>query len=130
MEGGGEGGDNSNHNDLNYEIDSLFDSTSSKRTINSKKEEDAERSHEEIANAKSRHDCKQFYSSRRRTISDLHGSVCMSSISRPYEKKRQERKNILAMKCLRPNIPSITAQFIIGVEDLVQETAASLPRPS
>ena len=54
----------------------------------------------------------------------------MSSIGRPYEKKRQERKNILAMKCLRPNIRSITAQFIIGVEDLVQETAASLPRPS
>jgi len=70
----------------------------------SKKEEGAERSHEEIANAKSRHDCKQFYSLRRRTTSDLHGSVCMSSISCPYEKKRQERKNILAMIYLRPNI--------------------------
>ena len=80
MEGGVEEGDNSNHNDLDYEIDSLFDSTSSKRTINSKKEEDAERSHEEIANAKSRHDCKQFYSSRRRTTSDL--MIANSSIPR------------------------------------------------
>ncbi len=102
--GGVEEGDNSNHNNLDYEIDSLFDSTSSKRTINSKKEEDTECSHEEIANAKLRHDCKQFYSLRRRTTSDLHGSVCMSSISCPYEKKRQERKNILAMIYLRPNI--------------------------
>jgi hypothetical protein len=80
MEGGVEEGDNSNQTILTTRSIPCFDSTSSKRTINSKKEEDAERSHEEIANAKSRHDCKQFYSSRRRTTSDL--MIANSSIPR------------------------------------------------
>jgi len=130
--GGIEEGDHSNHDDLDDEIDALFGSTSSKGPSQSEKEEDAERPHVDKAKTKSRHICNQLYSPRRRAASDLHGSVCLGSIGHPSEKKRQERKITLAMKCLRPNIRSSTEQFIIGVEDLVHESAmlASLDHPN
>ena len=78
------------------------------------------------------HTSEQLYHSRRRATSDLHVSVCLGGIGRPSEKKRQVRKITLAMKVLRPNVRSSTEQFIIGVEDLVQESAmlASLNHPN
>lgn len=68
---------------------------------------------------------------RRRNTSDLGASVCMGSHARGTTRK-QTRKVILAMKCLRPQIRSDAEQFIIGVEDLVHETAmlASLNHPN
>ena len=130
--GEGEGGDLSNHDDLDDEIDALFDSTSSNRPPQSKKEEDAEWPNEDKTKTKSRHNSDRIYSLRHRATSDLHGSVCLGSIGHPTEIKRQARKVILAMKCLRPNIRSSTEQFILGVEDLVKETAtlASLDHPN
>jgi serine/threonine protein kinase len=130
--GGVEEGDHSNHDDLDDEIDALFGSTSSKGPPQSEKEEDAERPNEEKARTKPMHTSEQFYSPRRRATSNLHGSVCLGSIGRPSEKKRQERKITLAMKCLRPNVRSSIEQFIIGVEDLVQESVmlASLDHPN
>ena len=132
MGGWVEGGDLSNHDDLDDEIDALFGSTSSNRPPQSKKEEDAERPNEDNAETLSRHNSDRIYSSRRRATSDLRGSVCLGSIGRPSEKKREARKVILAMKCLRPYIRSSTDQFIISVDDLVQESAmlASLDHPN
>jgi hypothetical protein len=134
LQGGGvEEGDHSSHDDLDDKIDALFGSTSSKGPPQSKKEEDAERQNEDKAKTKSRHICNQLYSSpRRRATSDLHVSVCLGGIGHPSEKKRQERKITLAMKCLRPNVRSSIKQFIIGVEDLVHESAmlASLDHPN
>jgi hypothetical protein len=130
--GGVEEADHSNHDDLDDEIDALFGSTSSKGPPQSKKEEDAERPNEDKARTKPMHTSEQLYPSRRRATSDLHVSVCLGGIGRPSEKKRHERKITLAMKVLRPNIRSSTEQFIIGVEDLVQESAmlASLDHPN
>jgi serine/threonine protein kinase len=64
----------------------------------------------------------------RRRPTMLAGSVCLGNISRP----QQERKVILAMKCLRPQIRAEANQFIVGVEDLVHETTmlASLDHPN
>jgi len=58
----------------------------------------------------------------RRRATDVGASVCMGTQARTISKKR-ERKVVLAMKCLRPQIRSDADQFIIGVEDLVHETA-------
>lgn len=64
---------------------------------------------------------------RRATLNVSNASLA-SSLSRP---KRSERRLTLAMKCLRPQIRSNAEQFLIGVEDLVHETAmlASLEHP-
>ena len=67
---------------------------------------------------------------RRRATLNLSNPASLSaSLSRPG--KRAERKLTLAMKCLRPQIRSNAEQFLIGVEDLVHETAmlASLDHP-
>jgi serine/threonine protein kinase len=52
----------------------------------------------------------------------------LGDISRP----QQERKVVLAMKCLRPQLRSDAEQFIIGVEDLVHESImlASIDHPN
>ena len=65
---------------------------------------------------------------RRATLNVSNTSPLSSSLSRP---KRSERRLTLAMKCLRPQIRSNAEQFLIGVEDLVHETAmlASLEHP-
>jgi len=72
---------------------------------------------------------RQRRPSRRPT--DIGGSICLGDISRPSFQK-QERKVVLAMKCLRPQIRSDAEQFMIGVEDLVHETTmlASLDHPN
>jgi serine/threonine protein kinase len=57
-----------------------------------------------------------------RRASDHGSSVCLGSLSRPSQ-KHKERKVILAMKCLRPQIRSNAVQFQVGIEDLVHETA-------
>lgn len=68
----------------------------------------------------------------RRQTSDLGSSVCLGTQSRITSKPKQSRKVIMAMKCLRPQIRSDAEQFMIGVEDLVHETAmlASLDHPN
>ena len=58
----------------------------------------------------------------RRRATDAGASICMGTQARIISKKR-ERKVVLAMKCLRPQIRSDADQFIVGVEDLVHETA-------
>lgn len=60
------------------------------------------------------------------------GTVAARSASSFSVNKRQVRKVVLAMKCLRPQIRSNAEQFMIGVEDLVHETAmlASLDHPN
>ena len=58
----------------------------------------------------------------RRRATDARASICMGTQAHIISKKR-ERKVVLAMKCLRPQIRSDADQFIIGVEDLVHETA-------
>ncbi|KAL7543594.1 hypothetical protein ACHAWF_007434 [Thalassiosira exigua] len=63
---------------------------------------------------------------------DLGRSICLGTESRKKTSPRQQtRRLVLAMKCLRPQIRSNPEQFLIGVEDLVHETAmlASLDHP-
>ena len=60
---------------------------------------------------------------RRRLTEDLGASVCMGTQARSSTDRRRERKVMLAMKCLRPQIRSDAEQFMIGVDDLVHETA-------
>ena len=62
---------------------------------------------------------------RRQTtdLGTLRSSFCIGTSARQTSQKRRERKVTLAMKCLRPQIRSDAEQFMIGVEDLVHETA-------
>ncbi|KAL3762565.1 hypothetical protein ACHAW5_003103 [Stephanodiscus triporus] len=72
-------------------------------------------------------------SGRQRGDRGMTGSVCLGEITRRHSsQKQQERKVVLAMKCLRPQIRSDAEQFMIGVEDLVRETTmlASLNHPN
>ena len=104
--------------DLDEQIDALFGSkipTGAKRVI---REVNFDQPNQDTGNASS----AEF-------LPNAHGrSVCLGSLSRPS----QERKMILAMKCLRPQIRSNPHQFLVGVEDLVHETAmlASLDHPN
>ena len=60
-----------------------------------------------------------------RRNSALSASVCVGSLSSqaPAARRPGDRTLTLAMKCLRPQIRSNPEQFLIGVEDLVHETA-------
>ena len=66
---------------------------------------------------------------RSRRASELTMSA-PTNLSRPVESN--DRRLVLAMKCLRPQIRSDMTQFTIGAEDLVHETAvlASLNHPN
>ena len=66
---------------------------------------------------------------RSRRASD-HAMSAPTNLSRPVE--RSDRRLVLAMKCLRPQIRSDMTRFTIGAEDLVHETAilASLDHPN
>ena len=57
-------------------------------------------------------------------------SITEATLSRPTPVS--DRKRVLAMKCLRPQIRSDVDQFTIGAEDLVHETAilANLSHPN
>jgi len=57
-------------------------------------------------------------------------SITVATLSRPIPVS--DRKRVLAMKCLRPQIRSDVDQFTIGAEDLVHETAilANLSHPN
>ena len=66
---------------------------------------------------------------RSRRASD-HAMLAPTNLSRPVESG--DRRLVLAMKCLRPQIRSDMTRFTIGAEDLVHETAilASLSHPN
>ena len=72
---------------------------------------------------------------RRHGHRTLRGSICIGTLSlqgpAAASGERRTRKMPVAMKCLRPQIRSNAEQFLIGVEDLVHETAvlASLSHP-
>jgi len=57
-------------------------------------------------------------------------SITVATLSRPTPVS--DRRRVLAMKCLRPQIRSDVDQFTIGAEDLVHETAilANLSHPN
>jgi len=56
--------------------------------------------------------------------SSMSGSVCVGSMGRPqFENARQGKRMTLAMKCLRPQARSNFDHFLVGVEDLIHETA-------
>ena len=56
--------------------------------------------------------------------SSMSGSVCVGSMGRPqFETARQGKRMTLAMKCLRPQARSNFDHFLVGVEDLIHETA-------
>jgi len=63
---------------------------------------------------------------RSRGASNHGSSVCLGSLSHPSQ-KHKERKVILAMKCLRPQIRSNADQVQVGVEDLVHEGVDYMP---
>ena len=102
--------------DLDKKIDAMFGPTAVKRgsTIISRQE-----------------DTKQQRLHRSETRRQIRFSRHRSSAV-PQHKNHQERKGMLAMKCLRPQIRSDAEQFIIGVEDLLHETLllASLDHPN
>jgi len=120
--------------DLDSEIDAMF-GKKEESGDSMDKEIDAMFSHapavkqpaeEEAAKPRTVKPRKNF----RRRATDLSGSVCLGTQNR-VSSKPKERKVVLAMKCLRPQIRSDAEQFMIGVEDLVHETAmlASLDHP-
>jgi len=71
----------------------------------------------------------------RHNSDSLGQSVCLGTHDRRQSSSSSQtttRRVIMAMKCLRPQIRSDADQFLIGVEDLVSETAmlASLHHPN
>jgi hypothetical protein len=68
---------------------------------------------------------------RRATAAHLSRSVCIGTMKNNAEAASASRMT-LAMKCLRPQIRADAKQFLIGVEDLIHETAilASLDHPN
>ena len=68
----------------------------------------------------------------RRPAAQRHNSICMGSARTPISRRNDERSLTLVMKCLRPQIRSDAEKFLIGVEDLIHETAmlASLDHPN
>ena len=67
---------------------------------------------------------------RRASSAHLSQSVCMGTVKNTSA--GTTTRMTLAMKCLRPQIRSNAEQFLIGVEDLIHETAvlASLDHPN
>lgn len=67
---------------------------------------------------------------RRASTTPFSKSVCIGTIHSSLA--NEERRMTLAMKCLRPQIRASPEQFLIGVEDLIHETAmlASLDHPN
>lgn len=67
---------------------------------------------------------------RRASTAPFSKSVCIGTINTSFA--TEERRMTLAMKCLRPQIRANAEQFLIGVEDLIHETAmlASLDHPN
>jgi len=67
---------------------------------------------------------------RRASTTPFSKSVCMGTVNSSVA--HEERRLTLAMKCLRPQIRASPEQFLIGVEDLIHETAmlASLDHPN
>ena len=67
---------------------------------------------------------------RRASATNLSQSVCMGSMKNATWGGTTQMT--LAMKCLRPQIRSNAEQFLVGVEDLIHETAilASLNHPN
>ena len=58
--------------------------------------------------------------------SSMSGSVCVGSMGRPQFETvtaLQGKRTTLAMKCLRPQARSNFDHFLVGVEDLIHETA-------
>jgi len=113
--------------DLDKQIEAMFGS-SPKGAPNVLNEEDPKKPKQDEAEKpngfQSRRPC------RSNNTTNLAGSFCVGTHTRRSSQKR-ERKVIMAMKCLRPQIRSDAEQFMIGVEDLVHETAmlASLDHP-
>ncbi|KAL7465070.1 hypothetical protein ACHAXS_007667, partial [Conticribra weissflogii] len=74
---------------------------------------------------------------RSRPTATRRNSICVGSnkagpVISSVGRKHGERSVTLVMKCLRPKIRSNPEQFLIGVDDLIQETAilASLDHPN
>eukprot|EP00804_Cyclotella_cryptica_P011586 CCRYP_012100-RD/>CCRYP_012100-RD protein AED:0.09 eAED:0.09 QI:397/1/1/1/0.66/0.25/4/807/440 len=67
---------------------------------------------------------------RRASTTQFSKSVCIGTMKKSLA--TEERRLTLAMKCLRPQIRASAEQFLIGVEDLIHETAmlASLDHPN
>lgn len=65
-------------------------------------------------------------------VHNLTSSMPIASNMTTFTRSIKKKKMTYAMKCLRPQIRSDTEQFIVGVEDLVHETAmlASLDHPN
>ncbi|KAL7509316.1 hypothetical protein ACHAXN_006295 [Cyclotella atomus] len=64
----------------------------------------------------------------------MSSSVCVSSLSNVPESKvtHQSKRMTLALKCLRPRARSNFEHFLVGIEDLIHETAifSSLEHPN
>jgi hypothetical protein len=67
---------------------------------------------------------------RRASAANLSRSVCVGTVQTPVI--ANTTRKTLAMKCLRPQIRANAEQFLIGVEDLIHETAmlAALDHPN
>ena len=68
---------------------------------------------------------------RRSSSAQFNRSVCMGTMNQ-NSRSGSTTRITLAMKCLRPQIRANTEQFLVGVEDLIHETAmlASLDHPN
>ncbi|KAL3805957.1 hypothetical protein ACHAW5_002493 [Stephanodiscus triporus] len=120
--------------DIDEQIDALFDSTVPEGAQQVIREDLSEQPNQ----GKVKEASEEFFPervqprSRSRRATDVGGSICLGSLRRPSDHNRQERKMILAMKCLRPQIRSNADEFHVAIEDLVHETAmlASLDHPN
>ncbi|KAL7540272.1 hypothetical protein ACHAXR_009994, partial [Thalassiosira sp. AJA248-18] len=119
--------------DLDKQIDVMFGSSNNNPTKTIPQEKGAaEKSEQDVQQARVRP-----RRSRRQTVDNgghpglgrgVAASFCIGTTT---SNSTPKRKVTYAMKCLRPQIRSDVRQFIIGVEDLVHETAllASLDHP-
>jgi len=110
--------------ELDKQIEAMF-SPSSKGALNILNEDDSKKPKQDAAEKPKEFQSQRLNSQRMRHTNNL--GVSMSGIS----SRKKARKVVMAMKCLHPQIRSNAEQFMIGVEDLVHETAmlASLDHP-
>jgi hypothetical protein len=120
--------------DIDKQVNALFDSTAPRGARRVIREDLSEKSKQDKVKEASEdfRPARVQPRSRSRRATEVGGSICLGSLRRPSDHNPEERKIILAMKCLRPQIQSNADQFQVAINDLAHETAmlASLDHPN
>ena len=102
------------------DLNTLLSEAAIKTDVIQQLNNDSQDNHQPTAAGPGRSDGRR----RAQRRSSMNGSVCVGSMGRPqFETTRQGKRTTLAMKCLRPQARSNFDHFLVGVEDLIHETA-------